>query len=97
MAGAPYHVTLTASDGLYVTQTTFTWTIALPGAISIQNPGTLTNVINNVVSKQIQASTTAGLPLTYSATGLPNGLSINSQTGLDHGNHFSIGGTAQHF
>ncbi len=82
VTGSPYHVTLTATDGIYSKQTTFDWTIAPSGAISIQNPGTLTNVINNVVSKQIQASTTAGLPLTYSATSLPNGLSINSQTGL---------------
>jgi len=49
----------------------------------VTNPGTQNNAVGDNVSLQIQAN---GLPpgdsWTYSATGLPSGLSINTSTGL---------------
>ena len=69
---------------------TFTWTIQASGGSNnpptITNPGNQANTENDSVSLQIQASDPdAGDTLTYSATGLPNGLTINSSTGLISG------------
>ena len=82
IANSPYHVTITATDGFYSTSTTFDWTVAPASPISVQSPSRITSHVNAVIHQQVQATTTAGLPLTYSATGLPTGLSINAQTGL---------------
>ena len=50
---------------------------------TITNPGNQTNVEGDTVSLQIQANDPdPGDILTYSASGLPTGLSINSTTGL---------------
>jgi hypothetical protein len=51
----------------------------------VANPSQLTSYVGAAVSQQIHASTTSGLPLTYSATGLPTGLSIDPHTGLISG------------
>jgi hypothetical protein len=49
------------------------------------SPGDQTNDEDDVVSLQLQATDPEGDPLTYSATGLPTGLSIDPQTGLISG------------
>ena len=50
------------------------------------NPGSRTGTVGTATSLQISASDSAsGQTLTYSATGLPAGLSINSSTGLISG------------
>jgi len=47
--------------------------------VTVTNPGSLTGTVGTAVSKQISASDSAsGQTLTYSATGLPAGLSISS-------------------
>jgi Carbohydrate binding module (family 6)/Putative Ig domain/Glycosyl hydrolases family 16 len=54
--------------------------------ITVTNPGNLTGTVGTAASLQVQASDSAsGQTLTYSATGLPAGLSINSSTGLISG------------
>ncbi len=54
--------------------------------VTVASPGTLPFVINQPGECQIQASDTAsGQTLTYTATGLPPGLSINPATGLISG------------
>ena len=54
--------------------------------MTVASPGTLPFVINQPGECQIQASDTAsGQTLTYTATGLPPGLSINPATGLISG------------
>jgi hypothetical protein len=54
--------------------------------VTVTNPGNQTSTVGTPVSLQIQASDSAtGQTLTYSATGLPAGLSINSSTGLVSG------------
>jgi hypothetical protein len=51
--------------------------------VTVTNPGSQTGTVGTAVSLQIHASDSAsGQTLTYSATGLPAGLSINSSTGL---------------
>jgi len=58
-----------------------------PGnTVTVTNPGSQTGTVGTAVSLQIHASDSAtGQTLTYSATGLPAGLSINSSTGLISG------------
>ncbi|MFC5908788.1 Ig domain-containing protein, partial [Streptacidiphilus monticola] len=46
--------------------------------VSVTNPGNQTTTVGTSVSLQISASDSAGKSLTYSATGLPAGLSISS-------------------
>ncbi|WP_406113618.1 M4 family metallopeptidase [Streptomyces sp. NBC_01014] len=52
-----------------------------PGAPSVTNPGNQTGTVGTAASLQIQASDPGGETLTYSATGLPAGLSIDATTG----------------
>jgi hypothetical protein len=55
------------------------------GSVSVTNPGNQTSTVGTAASLQVHASDTAGGTLSYSATGLPAGLSINSGTGLISG------------
>jgi hypothetical protein len=58
-----------------------------PGnTVTVTNPGNQTGTVGTAVSLQIHATDSAsGQTLTYSATGLPAGLSINSSSGLISG------------
>ncbi|MFE3182888.1 M4 family metallopeptidase [Streptomyces violascens] len=62
-----------------------------PGSPSVTNPGNQNGTVGTAVSLQIQASDPGGKTLTYSATGLPAGLSINSSTGLVAGTPTTAG------
>jgi len=54
--------------------------------VTVTNPGNQTGTVGTPASLQIQASdSAAGQTLSYSATGLPAGLSINASTGLISG------------
>lgn len=91
---SPYIATVRASDGNNTSSASFTWTITAASTLlppNVTNPGTRINSDTNVVSLQIQASSPQGSALSYSATGLPTGLSINSATGLISG---TIGSSA---
>ena len=82
-------VTVTAKDTTGATgSASFTWTInsTTGNTITVTNPGNQTSTVGTAVSLQIKATDSAsGQTLTYSATGLPAGLSINSTTGLISG------------
>ncbi|EYT83923.1 peptidase [Streptomyces sp. Tu 6176] len=52
-----------------------------PGSPTVTGPGNQNGTVGTAVSLQIQASDPGGKTLSYSATGLPAGLSINSSTG----------------
>ena len=60
--------------------------------VTVTNPGSQTGTVGTAVSLQIHASDSAtGQTLTYSATGLPAGLSINSSSGLITGTPTTAG------
>jgi len=70
------------------------WTLPTSTAntVTVTNPGSQTSTVGTAASLQISASDSAsGQTLTYSATGLPAGLSINSSTGLISGTPTTAG------
>jgi hypothetical protein len=94
ISGTP---TATGTSNVMVTATdttgakgsaSFTWTVNPAGAntVTVTNPGTQTWTVGTAASLQVQATDSAsGQTLTYSATGLPAGLSINATSGLISG------------
>ncbi|HEY4460022.1 MAG TPA: putative Ig domain-containing protein, partial [Pseudonocardiaceae bacterium] len=60
--------------------------------VTVANPGNQTGTVGTAASLQVSASDSAsGQTLTYSATGLPAGLSINSTSGLISGTPTTAG------
>jgi hypothetical protein len=75
-------------DGL----TAFQSTSSTGNTVTVTNPGSQTGKVGTAASLQISASDSAsGQTLTYSATGLPTGLSISSTTGLISGTPTTAG------
>ncbi|MBV8194842.1 MAG: VCBS repeat-containing protein [Candidatus Dormibacteraeota bacterium] len=58
---------------------------AVLAEVAVSNPGAQANTVGSTVSLQIQASDSANQALTYSASGLPAGLSISTTSGLISG------------
>lgn len=76
-----YQVSVTVTDGTgAVGSATFTWVVdpSTRVVVTVNNPGPQATTLNGVASLQITASDTAGNPLTFSASGLPTGLTISS-------------------
>ncbi|WP_369149225.1 M4 family metallopeptidase [Streptomyces sp. R44] len=63
----------------------------LPLGVRITAPGSQYTAVNTAANLQVQAISTNSGPLTYSATGLPAGLSINASTGLISGTATTLG------
>ena len=61
------------------------------GTVTVTNPGSQTTTVNTAASLQIHATDTASGTLSYSATGLPAGLSINTSSGLISGTPSTTG------
>ncbi|MGW3451254.1 M4 family metallopeptidase, partial [Streptomyces sp. NPDC001076] len=59
--------------------------------VTVTNPGSQSSTVGTAVSLQISASSTNSGSLTYAATGLPTGLSINSSTGAITGTPTTAG------
>jgi subtilase family serine protease len=72
--------------------TAFQSTSTTGNTVTVTNPGSQTGTVGTAVSLQIHATDSAsGQTLTYSATGLPAGLSISSTTGLITGTPTTAG------
>jgi hypothetical protein len=84
--GSPFtvHVTVTDTTGASGSAT-FTWTIH--NVVTVTNPGSQSTVVSTPVTLSMSAtdSDTSITTFTWSATGLPTGLSINSSTGVISG------------
>ena len=65
--------------------------IVTADSVSVTNPGNQSGSLGTAVSLQIQAIDASGENLTYSAVGLPSGLSISSSTGLISGTPAAAG------
>ncbi|MFF4976098.1 M4 family metallopeptidase [Streptomyces sp. NPDC001083] len=59
--------------------------------VTVTNPGSQSSTVGTAVSLQVSASSTNGGSLSYSASGLPTGLSINSSTGAITGTPTTAG------
>jgi hypothetical protein len=75
---------------------TFTWTVGAGtgggDTVTVTNPGSQSGTVGKAASLQIKASDSAsGQILTYSAAGLPAGLSIGASTGLVSGTPTTAG------
>jgi hypothetical protein len=95
-AAGTYNVTVTAKDSTGASgSTSFTWTItgtSTGNTVTVTNPGSQSDTVGTPVSAlQIRATdSAAGQNLTYTATGLPAGLSI-SASGLISGTPSAAG------
>ncbi len=81
--GGSYQPTVSATDGTYTGSATFNWSVSSP--IAVTDQGDQTNNDGDTVSVQISATDDASGTLSFSASGLPSGLSINSSAGLISG------------
>jgi hypothetical protein len=95
MAGT-YLSTVTVNDGSGASSVNFNWTISPNGGgnstVTVTQPANQTGIVGTAASLQIQATdSAAGQTLTYSATGLPAGLTIGSSTGLISGTPTTAG------
>jgi len=88
-------VTVTAKDTTNASgSASFTWTVSAVGAntVTVTNPGSQSTTVGTAASLQIHATDSAsGQTLTYTATGLPAGLSISASTGLISGTATTAG------
>jgi Glycosyl hydrolase family 48/Cellulose binding domain/Putative Ig domain len=99
MAGS-FNTTVTVNDGTSASSVNFDWTIGTGSTgtgntVTVTNPGAQTGTVGTAASLQIKATDSAtGQTLTYSATGLPAGLSISSSTGLISGTPTTAGSSS---
>ena len=85
-------VTARVSDGALTASRTFTWTVTNTNrAPTLTQPSNRTTARGSTVSLQLVASDPDGNPLTYSAIGLPTGLTVNSSTGRISGTATTAG------
>jgi len=96
--GMPWTVTLSATDGTETADRTFQWTVdpAVIPTINLTNPGDQVNFTDDLIGLPVQGTATGPDDLHYSASGLPDGLAIDPDTGVIQGmddNFYAADGT----
>ena len=92
-AGSPYSVQVTVTDGAGA-HTTRTYSLAVAPPLSISGPASLSAATVNVAYTATTVTATGGSgTYTWSATGLPPGLTIAASTGIISGTPSSLTGT----
>ncbi|MEZ0064486.1 hypothetical protein ABIA32_000474 [Streptacidiphilus sp. MAP12-20] len=88
-----YSITVTGTGASATHTATFSLTVTAGGnTVTVTNPGSQTGTVGTAASLQIHATDSAsGQTLTYAASGLPAGLSINTATGLISGTPTTAG------
>ena len=96
-----YSVTLTGKDSSGPSgSASFAWTVGSGGGsggntVTVTSPGAQSTAVGTAVSLPISASDSAsGQTLTYTASGLPSGLSISSSTGTISGTPTAAGSSS---
>ena len=76
---SPYSVTISVSDSTLGTSAneTFNWTVTLP-TVTVISPGDQNNADGDTINFAVSATDSANHALTFTATGLPAGLSMDS-------------------
>ena len=82
-ADGPYALTAQVYDGVSIGIQMFNWTVN--PYVSLTLLASQSNVEGNIVSLAVSATDVGSVSLSYSASGLPGGLSINPTTGLISG------------
>ena len=95
-AAGTYSVTVTATDSTGPAgATSFTWTVGAStqgNTVTVTSPGSQSSTVGTAASLQISAAdSSSSQTLTYSASGLPTGLSISSSSGLISGTPSAAG------
>ncbi|MBY0522201.1 MAG: putative Ig domain-containing protein [Gemmataceae bacterium] len=86
-----YTITVSVTSGGETDSETFTWTVLETNRL--WRPDDQIHREGNAVALQLEVRSDAGSGLTYSAVGLPDGLSIDSATGLISGTIAASGST----
>ena len=83
--GSPYHPTVTYDNQTYnyTYSLSFNWTVT--PSILMQNPGDQTSTVGSAIDLPIQLTRSFGQPVTFSASSLPLGLTIDPTTGIISG------------
>ena len=79
--GSPYHVNVTATDGRWSADESFDWNVLPASTVALEDPGAQFSYLDLPQGTSLFATSSLNEPITYSATGLPPGLSVDPQTG----------------
>jgi Putative Ig domain/PKD domain len=78
---SPYHVQVTATDGRWSADESFDWDVVPASTVALEYPGNQVSDLDLPQNNYLFATSSLNEPITYSATGLPPGLSVDPQTG----------------
>lgn len=83
---SPYHVTILADDGFYTGEVSFDWTVGAVRTVYLNGLDPQYSTVGTPITPlALSAVSTLDEQLTYSAIGLPPGLSVDPVTGIISG------------